>query len=158
MFNNNHNFSTSNCRWIRFGNLHWTYRVIGMQMQQGWLLSDTARARRAHTHVLPWSELAPRVNAQFRATGAHLPSPVQLSLLTITIQFAVSAWECQLAPYRKQQSFTAYLCFRLFPICIRRLSGLMSASSQHQLCSRKWPDEHARHFIRVLRSRETNRW
>lgn len=53
---------------------------MGMQIQYGggtdscWTVLDTARAR---AHVLPWSKLAPRVNVQFRATGAHLPGRVQ---------------------------------------------------------------------------------
>lgn len=73
--NNNHNFGTSNSPWISL-----VISIGLMQIQYGggtdgcWTVLDTARAR---AHVLPWSKLAPRVNVQFRATGAHLPGRVQ---------------------------------------------------------------------------------
>lgn len=116
------------------GNFNWTYgNANTIRWRYGRLLDGIGHSKSKSTRVaVIGASAACKRSVPSHRRASPWPSPVcPCSLtLTITIQFAVSAWECQLAPYRKQQSFTAYLCFRLFLICIRRLSGSMSASTR----------------------------
>lgn len=156
--NNNHNFGTSNSPWISL-----VISIGLMQIQYGggtdgcWTVLDTARAR---AHVLPWSKLAPRVNVQFRATGAHLPGrvqfvPARLRLpLPYNLPFPPGNVNL-LHTGNSNLSLPIYVfdfSWFAFDDCLARCPRRLAAST---LLS-KAEGERGRYFIRVRRTRGTN--